>query len=231
MNPLTKQMLLLQINDALFPIGGYSHSYGLETYIQKGIVKDEETAADYIGKRLSLTFAYGELLTVKIAYEKAQQNDPAALAELEKLLAACQIPRETRQALKKLGTRFVKTLMAINISYEQPVFSQYVKNQGTSGVSHAIAYGVFCAAVGIQLKDALEHYLYAQTSAMVTACVKSVPLSQTVGQRILARCCENFSAVLKQTGQSGIDMLYLSAPGFDIRCIQHETLYSRIYMS
>ena len=31
---------LLQINDALFPIGAYSHSQGLETYIQRGIVHD-----------------------------------------------------------------------------------------------------------------------------------------------------------------------------------------------
>ena len=29
-----KKFLLLQVNDALFPIGAYSHSYGLETYIQ-----------------------------------------------------------------------------------------------------------------------------------------------------------------------------------------------------
>ena len=27
-----KKFLLLQVNDALFPIGAYSHSYGLETY-------------------------------------------------------------------------------------------------------------------------------------------------------------------------------------------------------
>ena len=32
--------ILLQVNDAQFPIGGYSHSYGLETYIQKNIVND-----------------------------------------------------------------------------------------------------------------------------------------------------------------------------------------------
>ena len=34
------QFYLLQVNDALFPIGGYSHSMGLETYIQKDIVHD-----------------------------------------------------------------------------------------------------------------------------------------------------------------------------------------------
>lgn len=45
-----RRFFLLQVNDALFPIGGYSHSQGLETYIQQGIVHDEETAAEYIGK-------------------------------------------------------------------------------------------------------------------------------------------------------------------------------------
>lgn len=42
--------LLLQVNDALFPIGGYSHSYGLETYIQKDIIRKEADAREYIEK-------------------------------------------------------------------------------------------------------------------------------------------------------------------------------------
>ena len=41
-----RRFFLLQVNDALFPIGGYSHSQGLETYIQQGRVHDEKTAAE-----------------------------------------------------------------------------------------------------------------------------------------------------------------------------------------
>ena len=40
-----RRFFLLQVNDALFPIGGYSHSQGLETYIQQGSVCDEKTAS------------------------------------------------------------------------------------------------------------------------------------------------------------------------------------------
>ncbi|MBS1318328.1 MAG: urease accessory protein UreF, partial [Lachnospiraceae bacterium] len=47
-----RRFFLLQVNDALFPIGGYSHSQGLETYIQQGSVCDEKTAAEYIHKKL-----------------------------------------------------------------------------------------------------------------------------------------------------------------------------------
>ena len=64
-----RRFFLLQVNDALFPIGGYSHSQGLETYIQQGIVHDEETAAEYIGKKLKLNLACTDLLGVRLAYE------------------------------------------------------------------------------------------------------------------------------------------------------------------
>lgn len=40
--------ILFQINDALFPIGAYSHSYGLETYIQKNLVRDVDSAYEYL---------------------------------------------------------------------------------------------------------------------------------------------------------------------------------------
>ena len=59
---LKSHFLLLQINDSLFPIGGYSHSYGLETYIQKGLVQDAAGAEDYIRRRLRYNFLYTDLL-------------------------------------------------------------------------------------------------------------------------------------------------------------------------
>ena len=67
-----KKFYLLQVNDALFPIGAYSHSQGLETYIQNGIVHDEKTAEEYIKNKIKWNFATTELLSVKLAYESAE---------------------------------------------------------------------------------------------------------------------------------------------------------------
>ena len=48
--------ILFQINDALFPIGAYSHSYGLETYIQKNLVRDVDSAYEYLKSNLMSNF-------------------------------------------------------------------------------------------------------------------------------------------------------------------------------
>ena len=47
--PRTAALLarMLQFGDSMFPIGGFSFSCGLESAIQKGIVVDTATLADY----------------------------------------------------------------------------------------------------------------------------------------------------------------------------------------
>ena len=227
----TAKFFLLQVNDALFPIGGYSHSYGLETYIQKGIVHDEESAREFIYKRLKYNFAYNEFMAVRLAFEYAVREDLEAISRLEEIMEAGKIPRETREASRKLGSRFIKTLSALELPVQNSIFDKYREARKGKSVHHAVAYGVFCGAAGISENEALEHFIYAQTSAMVTNCVKTIPLSQSSGQKLLSGCYPLLQELTEKVTELGEEWLGLSGPGFDLRCMQHEGLYSRIYMS
>lgn len=126
-----RRFFLLQVNDALFPIGGYSHSQGLETYIQQGIVHDEKTAEDYIRRKLKLNLACTDLLGVRLAYEYALKENVAALDDLEEILGASRIPMEQREASRKMGSRFTKTICKLpqeNISMEKrEIFEEYLE--------------------------------------------------------------------------------------------------------
>ena len=227
----TAKFFLLQVNDALFPIGGYSHSYGLETYIQKGIVHDEDSAQEFIHKRLKYNFSYNEFMAVRLAFEYALREDLEAISRLEEIMEAGKIPRETREASRKLGSRFIKTLSALELPVQNSIFDKYREARKGKSVHHAVAYGVFCGAAGITENEALEHFIYAQTSAMVTNCVKTIPLSQSSGQKLLSGCYPLLQELTEKVTELGEEWLGLSGPGFDLRCMQHEGLYSRIYMS
>lgn len=227
-----KQFYLLQINDALFPIGGYSHSQGLETYIQRGLVHDEDTAREYIINKIKWNFEYTELLAARLAYEAAEKKNLKGLLHLEELLEASRIPMEQREAARKMGSRFAKTIEKLELPIsESGIFRKYLDARKGKTVNHCCIYGVFCAEMQIPLEEALSHYLYAQTSAIVTNCVKTIPLSQTSGQKLLSGCYGEFEMILKDVMEKSEEDLCLSAPGFDIRGIQHERLYSRLYMS
>lgn len=221
--------LLLQINDAAFPIGGYSHSYGLETYIQHGIVRDYETVLGYIRQNIKSSFLYSELLAVRLAYQAAVNRDYQEIQSIEEWIYAAKSPKELREASVKLGNRFIK--MASAALPDAGAFGEYRSLVRKERCSHSVAYGVFCAAAGIDQQEALGAYLYAQIGAVVTNCVKTIPLSQTDGQRILAGCHELFDQVLDQLNTLEKGDLCRSCPGLDIRSMQHEVLYSRLYMS
>ena len=60
---------LLQLNDATFPIGSYTFSWGLETFVQQGIIHDSKSAEAFISSELSGSFLYSDLLAVRVAWE------------------------------------------------------------------------------------------------------------------------------------------------------------------
>ena len=134
-----RQFYLLQVNDALFPIGGYSHSQGLETYIQKGIVHDWETACEYITQKLRWSLLYTDLLGVRLAFEYAKAHDLEGLSRIEDILEASRIPMEQREASRKMGSRFAKTITQLDIAdggETAAIFDEYLEKRKGKTVSH-----------------------------------------------------------------------------------------------
>ena len=110
-------------------------------------------------------------------------------------------------------------------------FGSIWRKEAKKTICHPCAYGAVCACAGILAEDAMLHFLYAQASAMVTNCVKLIPLSQSDGQRMLSELYPLLEEMVTLAGEAGPEMLGASTPAFDLRSIQHETLYSRLYMS
>jgi urease accessory protein len=223
------------MNDALFPLGAFSHSYGLETYIQQGIVSDAAGAEVFLRAWLSENFLYGDLLCAQTAWECGAKRDLPALLELEALALASRGPRELREAARKIGSRFLKTMLILlpKAGLDAAFLIEFSARLAERGLSpsHAAGYGACCGALGIDRALSLESYCYAQTSALVTCCVKTIPLSQTAGQSLLTGLFGLMQDLIARAAHLSEQDLYRGSPGFDIRAMEHETLYSRLYMS
>lgn len=235
-----KKLMLLQVTDSVFPIGAYSHSYGLETYIQKNLICGAQDAWNYLLQSLRFPLVYTELLGMRLVFEAVAAKDWEKAARLELLVQAAKIPMETRTASQKMAARFIKTVEPLLEGVEAEWFLGYVRGgvrtggkQDGAALSHMVngAYGAFGAAVGIDLEELMTCYLYSQVSAITVNCVKTIPLSQTDGQRLLYRSLPFQEEAVQKALNAPESWLGLSLPGFDIRCMEHEGLYSRLYMS
>jgi urease accessory protein len=219
MNPAL--ISLLQLSDPALPIGSYAHSGGLETYVQEEIVHDAVSARHFVLEMLRANLFYTDAALVALAHEAAENREtevePTALEELDALCEAVKLPKEMREASRKLGGRLLKIFGPIT---------------GTPAITHyPVVFGYCAASLNIPRRETLTGFYYNAAAGMVTNCVKLIPLGQQEGQTLLLSLHPLIGELTEKGLQPDRTLIGRSCVALDIRCMQHEQLYSRLYMS
>ncbi len=82
---------LLHVSDTALPIGGFSHSSGLETYVQEGTVNDKNSAKEFAVQQLSQNIFYTDAALLSLAYDAACNNDLKTIIELDDICTAVKL--------------------------------------------------------------------------------------------------------------------------------------------
>lgn len=220
---------LLQLTDPALPVGGFSHSAGLETYVQQGLVHDSASAGAWIRNMLAANLAYNDAAFMSLAFDAASQGLDALLL-LDEQCTALKTARELREASNKLGLRLIKIFRQLQPSPVAEAYEKAIRQKEAAG-HYCIAFGVYASTLGIPKADAISAFYYNAAAGMVTNCVKLVPLGQLDGQQLLFQLQPLIRELTITTLQPEPALLGRCNAGFDIRSMQHERLYSRLYMS
>lgn len=221
---------LLHLCDPSLPIGGFSHSAGLETYVQQGLVGNKDTAKAFISQMLSRNLLHNDAAYLSLAFDAVLEQDMATFQRLDAECHALKIPFESRSASQKLALRLLKLFSSTG---DFPPIQLYLDGvqQGTMHGHYCLAFAVCAVALQLDKTQAITGFYYNATSSMATNCVKLIPLSQTDGQQIVRDLLPLIDTLVKQTLEPDPALLGACCSGFDLRAMQHETLYSRLYMS
>ncbi len=221
---------LLHLSDPTLPIGGYSHSNGLETYVQMGLVNNTGSAENFIAQVLNSSLKFNDGSYMYLAYEAAVAGDLESIIALDQELTAVKCAREIRLASQKLGLRLMKIFCRQLTSDLTAGYSKAIDEKFADG-HYCLAFGIYAHLMEIPLEEALFAFYYNAAVGLVTNSVKLVPLGQLDGQDILFNLQTMIKKLVAETIQLERRLVGTCNVGLDIRCMQHERLYSRLYMS
>ena len=112
-----QHLRLFQFCDSQFPTGAFSHSFGLETYIQRQTVHDAESFTQWLTLFLNEQLTYSDGLAMRIIYDALENNNQTKILDIDKKIFVQSVPKETRVGTKQMGTRMVKLAMEL---YDAP---------------------------------------------------------------------------------------------------------------
>jgi urease accessory protein len=227
---LSHFLALLQLCDTALPIGAFTFSGGLETYTQQGLIPDVATLKEWLGAILHHAVHGSHLLPVALAYRATAAGDWAQHERLDRQLAAMKHARELRETSVKTGQGLLK--LAVQVWPGPAVERMHALCQQQRVAGHqALVLGVLGCELGWEERVIVEAAGYQWLSGMVSAALRLLPIGQLAGQRLLAALLQDLPGIADGIRQQGWDDLCSAAPEFDIRAMQHETLYSRLFRS
>ena len=222
----TQLLNLLQLVSPSLPIGAYTYSQGLESAIEKGIVLDEHTARLWISEALNIVADFEAPILWRLLGSFAKR-DLAAVTHWTDVLIAARDTSEFRAETIQMGYSLAKLVLDLKIADESSC--TILSKQGDVPLPTAYA----CAAISLAVphEAALLGWFFSLIENQVLVCIKSVPLGQVSGQRLLFSLHAAIEKASHRAQQLEDDELSNWAPGLSLLSIRHETQYCRIYRS
>lgn len=231
----TSQQLLdvMQVTNANFPIGSFSHSFGIETYIRHEIVHDAPTLKKVIKAYIFGQFLDLDLLGVRGVYQAIEENDLDKIWEIDHMSHASGMAKETRDGARRIGTQMVKIYRELFPEAELlKMYADKIAKDECTGVP-GVAFALLAHHLEVDLETALYTHLYGSVSAQIQNAVRAIPLGQIQGQKLVLEVKRDyFDEVVKKALEADFETDFCkNYPGFEIAQMEHEDTNVRLFMS
>ena len=224
------QLKLFQFCDSQFPTGAFSHSFGLETYIQREDVHDASSFQTWLKVFLTEQLTYTDGLAMRMTYEALEQNDEAEMKRIDQMLFIQNIPRETRVGTKQMGKRMAHLAHTL---YDDAWLNWYYQEVSEYRLhAHpAVVFTLLGHHLGISLEQIIDYFLYQNISSLTQNAVRAIPLGQTEGQKIVSEMMPFITDTREAIMAEDERNFGLTAPGIELNQLEHENVNVRIFIS
>jgi len=223
--PAAALLQLIWLASPALPIGGFSYSEGIEAGVEWGGIDSEARASDWIADQLHLSLARGDLPVVAQSIAAWRSADAARIAALNAWVLQTRESTEFLLQTEQMGRSFVEWLKL----HHDDVAAQFEGLAVT--ITYPVAFAFAASRTQASVRDGCLAFAFGWAENMIGTAVKSVPLGQSAGQRMLGRLSAEIPAAVDRAIALDDDERQAFSPMLAIHSARHETQYSRLFRS
>ncbi len=224
--PASSLLQLIWLASPALPVGGFSYSEGLEIAVERAGIITESAASDWLADQLQLALARCDLAVIAQAIPAWRDADLIRIAQLNAWVLQTRETSELRAQTEQMGRSLLEWLRN-----HEGASLQHIEACAGLAPTYPVAYALAASQTAAGLRDCLLAYAFGWAENMMQAALKSVPLGQSSGQRILARLSRDIPAAVETAMQLSDNERQAFTPMLAILSAQHETQYSRLFRS
>jgi urease accessory protein len=221
---------LLQFADGLFPAGAYAHSFGLEDYVQQGMIRDARGVQQFLESYLESSAGPQDAVAMAGCLELAREHRLEAVLEIDQTLEAMKPAAELRQASRQMGRQSLRVAASLTEDRYLIDLFQRVESGETPG-HHATAFGAIGGRLGWPRSEAAVAFLYSAAAAVVGSALRLIPLGQLQGQRILWSLGPLITRLGQEATAASSGEMWSFTPALEIASALHASSPARLFRS
>jgi urease accessory protein len=229
--PAPSLLQLIWLASPALPVGGFSYSEGLEAAVESAQVATEKEASNWLSDQLHISLARGDLAAIAKVIPAWRRADMPRVIELNQWVLLTRETHEFRLQTDQMGRSLAQWHQALNDTSAAALQNFNQLSPNGEPTTYPIAYALAASSTQASVRDCCLAFTFGWAENMVGAAVKSVPLGQSAGQRILARLAAEIPAVVDYAIALPDSQRQAFSPMLAILSSQHETQYSRLFRS
>ncbi len=227
----TSWLKLMWLASPALPVGGFSYSEVLEAAVDAGLVHDEASAGAWLLDQLHLAQGRCDFAVAAAAHRAWRRDDRTRVRELNDWVRMTRESRELRQQAEQMGRSLADWLRG-RAAGDAPALARVAALAALPPApTWPVACGLAMVMSGAPLREALLAHGFGWAENMVQAAIKSVPLGQSAGQRMLDALIDVLPAVIDRAIALPDSARQAHTPMLAILSARHEAQYSRLFRS
>lgn len=230
MNTNTPEATLtaFQLTDSFLPVGSYTASYGIESFVQEGIIEDTDDIRALIADYLRQQVGPCDMVAVRVAHEAATADDLERLITVDDRLHAATLVCEFRESSIASGTQLLE------VGPDAGTVLHDYHERVTAGTAHghfAVVIGALASLAGIGVRKACLMQGYSFVSGLLGAAQRLLRLSHTAVQAALDDLKSTIVAAWRESHSRDIEEMGSFVPTIEMMSMNHERSERRLFMS